>query len=272
MLQNLERVSQIIKTTAKLDILPKFRKLKDFEITTKKSGEIVTTVDILAEKRLTSELSRLVPGSVVVGEESVSDNPLLLKKLKDDRPVWIIDPLDGTRNFAKGKECYAIIVAFCHAGSTLAGWIYDPAEDIMLSACKGQGARVNDRVFKVPSTPEIKYMSGSASQYNSNRLNNCHENANIPKHMLRYGCVGKEYIDLILGNLHFAEYGNLKPWDHAAGVLIHAESGGFSRFIPDGTEYKPISIIKNEFLLCANESDWNSLSYLFEQSCANRFN
>ena len=264
MLQNLKHVFEIIKTTAKLDIQPKFRKLKDFEITTKTSGEIVTTVDISAEKRLTSELLRLVPGSVVVGEESVSENPLILKKLKEDRPIWIIDPLDGTRNFAKGKECYAIIVAYYHAGATLAGWIYDPVKDIMLSASKGEGARVNDRVVSIPITPKIKYMSGSASQYNSNRLKNSQKNNSIPQHMLRYGCVGKEYIDLILGILHFAEYGSLKPWDHAAGVLIHAESGGFSGFIPDGVAYKPTSIIKNKFLLSANESDWKSLSYLFE--------
>jgi fructose-1,6-bisphosphatase/inositol monophosphatase family enzyme len=107
-------------------------------------------------------------------------------------------------------------------------------------------------------------MSGSASQFNSSRLKKSHENLCIPEHMVRYGCVGREYIDLILGILHFAEYGNLKPWDHAAGVLIHSESGGFSGFIPDGKCYKPTAIFKNKFLLCADKRDWRSLSSLFD--------
>jgi fructose-1,6-bisphosphatase/inositol monophosphatase family enzyme len=77
MLPNVKVVSEIIKTTAKIDILPFFRKLKDHETSDKKTGEIVTEADIRAEKRLTKELLKLLPGSLVVGEEAAAADPTI---------------------------------------------------------------------------------------------------------------------------------------------------------------------------------------------------
>jgi fructose-1,6-bisphosphatase/inositol monophosphatase family enzyme len=81
--------------------------------------------------------------------------------------------------------------------------------------------------------------------------------------MIRYRCVGREYTDLALGELHFAEYGMLKPWDHAAGILIHTEAGGYSSYTKDQTPYRPCPTTRKHLLAAANQTEWRVLKELF---------
>jgi fructose-1,6-bisphosphatase/inositol monophosphatase family enzyme len=263
MLPDSQQIAAIIRKTAEIEILPLFRKLKDHEISDKDSGEIVTAADIQAEKRLTADLVKTVAGSVAVGEEAVSDDPSIMNRLDGDHPVWIIDPLDGTRNFANGKECFAVIVAYCQGGETLAGWIYDPVNDQMFCANKGQGARVDDERLEIKKSPSIIDMTGSVSKRHFERLNKRRPSPEIPGDMIRYRCVGREYTDLTLGVLHFAEYGMLKPWDHAAGILIHTEAGGYSAFTEDRMAYQPGPTTRKHLLAAASKSEWETLQRLF---------
>jgi len=266
MLPNPKHISEIIRRTAETEILPLFCKLKDNQIDKKESGEIVTVADIKAEKKLTKALIATVPDSIAVGEEAVSNNISILDRLAGDKPIWIIDPLDGTRNFANGKECFAVIVAYCQHGETLAGWIYDPVNRKMFYATKGQGAWVNDTPLKSLASPSIVNMSGSVSKRNTNRLDKLRLSTDIPAKMTRYRCTGREYSDLALGVLHFAEYELLKPWDHAAGILIHAEVGGYSAFVDDKKPYKPVPTIKKKLLIASNQSEWKTLRMLFSNN------
>ena len=266
MLPDLKKISEIIQKTAEVEILPLFQKLKDHEISEKKSGEIVTAADINAERKLTEALMAVTPGSVTVGEEAVTNDPSILDRLKGDKPIWIIDPLDGTRNFANGVKCFAIIVAYCHGGETLAGWIYDPVNEMMFSASKGKGTWVDDKRLEIKKSPSTIDMVGSVSKRHSDVLDKHRPSPDIPGVMLRYRCVGREYTDLALGVLHFSEYGMLKPWDHAAGVLIHSEAGGFSAFTVDQTAYFPGPTTQKHFLAAANKDDWQELRELFVET------
>src|SRR3546814_8953683 len=90
------------------------------------SSDLVTVVDVAVEKRLTARLTDLLPGSLVVGEEAVHAEPALMDQLASDAPVWILDPIDGTRNFAHGCPVFAIMVALAQGGESIAGWILDP--------------------------------------------------------------------------------------------------------------------------------------------------
>jgi fructose-1,6-bisphosphatase/inositol monophosphatase family enzyme len=267
MLPDTSQISAIIKSTAEIEILPLFRKLKDHEVSDKESGEIVTAADVRAEERLTTELLKTVPGSVAVGEEAASEDNSILERLTEDKPVWVIDPLDGTRNFANGKECFAVIVAYCLNGQTLAGWIYDPVSQVMYTAKQGQGAwsfsREVEKQLKIAISPDINSMTGSVSKRHFERLKKRRPSPDIPGDMIRYRCVGREYTDLTLGVLHFAEYGMLKPWDHAAGILIHSEAGGYSAFTEDQTLYQPGPTTRKHLLAAANEDDWQTLRALF---------
>src|SRR5215475_330010 len=92
----LAEVERVIRAVARDEILPYFGGLESGHIAEKAPGDLVTVADRAAEEALTEALSRLVPGSVVVGEEAVADDPATLRRLGGDAPVWVVDPVDGT--------------------------------------------------------------------------------------------------------------------------------------------------------------------------------
>lgn len=237
MLPDAEKVIEIIRETAATLIVPRFRQLADEDIREKSPGDLVTIADVESEKHLESLLTDLMPGSLVVGEEEAEDFPRVLDRLKGDEPVWILDPLDGTRNFAAGREPFAVIVALAQGQETLMGWIYDPIADEMVWAAKGEGCYFGDAKLTLGTPPAIAEMTGSLSGRIAERL---FGKKGTPKHISRVGCVGRDYMDLALGRTDFARYAfQLKPWDHAAGVLLHNEAGGVNRLLKTNTKYHP---------------------------------
>ena len=96
-----------------------------------------------AEEALVEGLRALLPGSVAVGEEAVAGDPALLATLDGDAPVWIIDPIDGTHNFAVDNPRFTTLVALAHRGELLASWTYAPVLDVMATARAGAGAHVD---------------------------------------------------------------------------------------------------------------------------------
>ncbi len=254
MVPNTEQVIQIIQETAASLITPRFRQLSDGEVREKAPGDLVTIADVEAEKHLEAELTALVPGSVVVGEEEAENFPSVLDRLKRNEPVWVLDPVDGTRNFAHGREPFAVIVAYCRGGETLMGWIHDPIAGEIIWAGKGQGCWQGNTRLKLSSPPPIRDMKGSLSGRVAKRLKSV---SDAPTDISRVGCVGRDYMDLALGRLHFARYAyHLKPWDHAADVLMHAEAGGTSQLIKTGVDYHPdlspkVAGASNEILMLA---------------------
>jgi fructose-1,6-bisphosphatase/inositol monophosphatase family enzyme len=257
------RVDQIIRAIAKAEVMPRFRNLDAGDISEKSPKNFVTTADIEAEKRLAQDLTLLIPGSVAIGEESVEDNPGLLNALNNESPVWILDPVDGTGNFAAGKACFALIVAYCVGGETLAGWIHDPINDVTVWAIKGEGAWIGNQRLKIDSAIPINQMSGSLGPRLRHRMCHTWGYAEDDTRLMRYKCVGMEYLDLARGVLHFARYaGKIKPWDHAAGILIHTEAGGYSQLSGGitGNYQTTAGIIDNSSLLLApNSPAWEQL-------------
>lgn len=267
---DLENVANIIREAAEFELLPRFGKLRKSDIMSKGGRDVVTTADFEAERRIKDGLLSQFPDTNFIGEEESDKNPDQLLALGGDRPVWVVDPLDGTRNFSRGKACFAIIIALIENGETQAGWIFDPVSNVMAVATRGGGAWVGGRRLELSSSVSIDKMNGSLGPKLAERLkqHGAEKGANGPAQTLRYGCVGREYIDLGLGKLHFALYGGkLKPWDHAAGVLIHHEAGGFSAMSPERTPYRPAVLPKNPHLLLApDERQWDELHRLLLES------
>ena len=119
---DVDAVSRLITDVAREIVLPKFRTLRADEIYHKPTAghvdDVVTVVDREAETRLSEGLLAMIPSACVIGEEATHDRPELLGLLKDDKPVWIVDPLDGTSNFANGDDRFGIMVCFAmSAGS-----------------------------------------------------------------------------------------------------------------------------------------------------------
>ena len=252
-------VSNVIKTIVKEEIIDRFQRLQKYEITTKSRGEIVTDADIQTEIRLSSALRTLMPSSTIIGEEGYEENNSVIERFDGDSPVWVIDPLDGTRNFSEGKPCFCTIVAFCLNNTTYLAWIYDPINKLMYFAAKGSGAWCNDKIIETKFEPEISEMTGSIGKNRREYLFARHSKINsvMPKRLTRYRCCGMEYVDLARGRLHFAEYNLLKPWDHAAGILIMEEAGGYGAFIDTNQPYTPGPIINNRFVATHRAGNWN---------------
>src|ERR1700691_5898215 len=121
-----QTVSSMIRETARSVILPRFRALKREEIAEKGPGDFVTIADLEAERQLAALLTGALPGSVVLGEEAAAKNPELLRLTGGAAPLWIVDPIDGTSNFARGEPGFAVILAYVENGDVRARWIYDP--------------------------------------------------------------------------------------------------------------------------------------------------
>jgi fructose-1,6-bisphosphatase/inositol monophosphatase family enzyme len=262
-------VQAVIREVAETLILPRFQRLAAHEISEKKAGDIVTIADQEAEHALEAALRKLLPGSAVVGEEAVSARPAALDALGGDGPVWIVDPVDGTQNFADGKPCFAVIVALAEHGETVAGWIYEPVAATTIWAIRGEGAYEDGVQLRLGAPKQMRKFTGSLNRRHHQRLKQSGDavEREIGERATRYRCVGAEYADLARGKLDFARYGGpIKPWDHAAGVLIHAEAGGYGAIAETGKPYRPVPTLNPQTLLLApSEGNWRSLFDLLER-------
>lgn len=253
-MMDIDKVSSIITETAAEEILPRFNHLSAGQIREKRPGELVTEADTEAERVMTRRLRELIPGSAVVGEEAVAADPALLRLLEGEGSVWIIDPVDGTANFAKGNPRFAVIVALVRDGVTVGGWILDPLSERLIIAELGAGAWLGRERLAVLPTAPLADLTGSVKR--SGRL------ASLVAKCTRKGSAAHDYIDLVTGKLHFAHYNRLMPWDHAAGVLIHAESGGHAA-LTNGRPYRPRAE-EGCLLLAPTAGTWTSLQAVIE--------
>ena len=234
-------VSRLIAEIAAEEIMPRFRRLADGDIREKGPGDLVTTVDENCERRLGEHLTALLPGSVMVGEEGATEDPHRLHLIGSETPVWIVDPLDGTTNFVRGRERFAVIVALACHGRTIVGWIHDPIRRVTATAGAGQGAFLDGRrvALQEPrNLGELSVVLGIPSQSGWRRDAGLRLAGATRTHS-PIGSAGATYLDLLTGRTHVALFSSLKPWDHAAGVLILREAGGHAA-LADGRAYAPV--------------------------------
>ncbi len=249
-----ERVAALIRTVAAEEIVPRYQSLGAEDVFEKRPGDLVTAADLAAEARLAEGLVAMAPGSSVVAEEMAHKDPGVLKRLAGDAPVWVIDPVDGTANFAAGKPDFAVIVAYVERGRTCAGWILDVLGDEMALAEEGSGAYSNGTRLHAASAAPLPDMTG----YVGARLRARPEIAARLGPIRVSRCSGRDHFDLARGTLHYALFRRAMPWDHAAGVLIHREAGGYSAS-EDGTPYRPAGAPEQGLLLAPDRDAWETV-------------
>jgi fructose-1,6-bisphosphatase/inositol monophosphatase family enzyme len=150
-----QRVADLMRETAEVELVPRFRALAQDEIRQKRPGDVVTIADELSEQRLAAGLARILPGVPVVGEEAVENDPGLVQLIaRPGEACWIVDPLDGTSNFAAGRERFAMIVCLVRDRRAIAGWILDVLGDQMAVAMSGQGVTLGGIPIKARPTEE----------------------------------------------------------------------------------------------------------------------
>lgn len=235
-------VQALMREAAERAILPHYRVLAAHEIVTKSANDVMTDVvtiaDHEAETILGEGLARLLPEASIVGEEAVEADPAVLERL-GDALCWIIDPLDGTNNFAAGKPPFGILIALAEYGETIAGWIYDVLSGRLCVATRGGGAFVaGERITARPTGQNPPVAANSLIYMSPDRR--AAVQAGIAPHYTLVDiprCAAEQYPRLALGQNDVAIFERTLPWDHAAGALFLNEAGGKAAR-PDGSAYR----------------------------------
>lgn len=240
----LDQVADIIREVAHDKIVPRFEQLKQEEIRQKSGpGDLVTIADEEAEIELTRILKDILPGSQVVGEEAVSSGTVLRDILKDrENIVWVVDPVDGTGNFAHGRPIFGTMVALVKGGERVASWIYQIPRTRMIAAEKGAGVTIEGSRFQPPAKPSDDMDFKAMSAFIGTKFIPSHMRPFVESQISQLGdvttctCCAWEYIDVLEGKRTFSFYKRIEPWDHLAGALILSEAGYYTRKW-DGEEY-----------------------------------
>jgi fructose-1,6-bisphosphatase/inositol monophosphatase family enzyme len=255
---------ELLRTAAQTEIMPRFRKLGAADVR-QKSGplDLVTEADEAAERLITDGLLRRFPGAVVIGEEAASADPSRLGALGDADLAFVVDPVDGTANFAAGLPLFGVMAAAIVRGEIVAAAIHDPVCDDTALAIRGEGAwseapdgRRTD--LRVAAPVPAEEMTGNVSWRflpEPRRGTVC---ANLPRlaGSWDYRCAAHEYRMACAGHCHLLFFNRLMPWDHAPGWLLHQEAGGYSAKL-DGSPYTPLR--NDGGLICApDRASWEA--------------
>ncbi len=258
---------EAVRRVARAEILPRFRALSAGEIDTKSGPEdLVTVADRAAERALEAAVSEILPEAAFVGEEGVSADPKRLELIGSQDLCVIVDPIDGTWNFAHGLAVFGVILAVVARGQTVFGLIYDPSFDDWIAARRGGGAwRGGPQQDPVPlALSDGPVRREEAAGFSSLFLYPLPYRRRLAEefvtwrrvHSLR--CSAHEYRLLAQGSADFCLNAMLSPWDHAAGALIMEEAGGVCRLL-DGRDYRP-TLTEGRLLTARSEALWQALA------------
>lgn len=197
------------------------------QVSNKGDIDLVTEADLASEKLIIERIRSYYPRHAILAEESGDSH--VIEGASDWK--WIIDPLDGTTNYAHGYPCFCVSIALERAGAIELGVIYDPTRDELFAAERGQGATLNDRRIRVSEVDELNNaMLCTGFPYNvRERPNFARDFANFTmaaQAVRRDGSAAIDLAYLACGRFDGFWEDGLKAWDVAAGVLLIEEAGG----------------------------------------------
>lgn len=222
---DLEQLKSIVITASKEELLPRFNAVKR---NYKHDGSVVTEADLVMQARLISHLKEAYPTIALLGEEMSSEQQQSL--LTSGSPLWCLDPIDGTSNFAAGVPYFCVSLALIENGVITLGLIYDPIREECFTAQLGQGAYLNgkqlcsqdtdlqlkDTIAMIDFkrlTPELATRLVLHRPYGSQRS---------------LGSIALELCWIAAGRGHIYLHGQQQLWDDAAAQLILSEAGGLA--------------------------------------------
>ena len=259
-------LASVLADAARTEIMPRFARLSGVDRRQKTSAfDIVTEADEAAEAAVLSALrERHGSGAAFIGEESAGRDPSLLASIATADLAFIVDPLDGTKNFASGLPLFGVMAAVTVAGEVVAAAIHDPVRGDTACALRDGGAWMQvpggERTALQVAAPvplgEMDCVVGTNFLPEPLRTE-------VNSRLSRLGmstwfrCAAHEYRLAAAGHVHTLFYNKLMPWDHAAGWLLHREAGGHSGHF-DGSAYLPSHTTGG--LVCAtDERSWDAV-------------
>ena len=230
-------VLALMRDVAERTIMPRHRALKATEIIEKADDDLVTIADREAEVALAEGLAKLHPEAAIVGEEAVHADPSVMDRLTGT--CWIIDPIDGTANFASGSGHFGIMIALAEGGAAQAGWIYDPQRDRLCAAHLGQGATIDGEQVLARTSGANPPRLAAMTKFMATDQRARFETEILPHYtpVQAPGAACEQYPLTVLGEHDLAIYERTLPWDHAAGNLFLNEAGGTCLRL-DGSSYR----------------------------------
>lgn len=208
-------------------IIRSLDRLDTIQVSQKLPNDYVTEIDQKVERDIIDIIQKSYPSHSILGEESGEITG------KDDNYIWIIDPIDGTRNFIHGFPQFAVSIAIAYKGKIEHGVIYDPVRQELFSASRGKGARVNDRRMRVSSRKTLEDCllgTGCPARHSPKHVEAYTESlkAVMPfcGDVRRAGAATLDLAYVACGRLDGFWEAGLKVWDVAAGSLMIKEAGG----------------------------------------------
>lgn len=234
----------LVRRVAKAEIMPRFRRLPEGSVQSKSApDDLVTEADLGAEAAFAEGVRAILPDALMLGEEAIAAHPAILDGLAGADRAVILDPVDGTWNFAKGLTTFGVILAIAEKGETVFGLLYDPVMDDWVRTSRGRGtwferpdgerrrlsiggeASIPDAVGFVPlflyPLEVWQKLAGAIPGF---------------RRIWSVRCSCHEYRLMAQGHADFCLSGSLNPWDHAAGALAVEEAGGAVGLL-DGRAY-----------------------------------
>lgn len=203
--------------------------------------DLVTEVDVLSEQCIRQHIRARFPDHALLAEEGgLTETASAFR--------WIVDPLDGTTNYAHGYPFFSVAIALEHQGEVIVGVVYDPLRDELFSAAKGQGTTCNGRRLRVSEVTALEQaLLVTGFPYNvkaSPQKNLDHFSAflDLAQAIRRDGSAALDLAYVAAGRFDGFWELNLAPWDMAAGSLLVTEAGGhvtafngsaFSPYVPE---------------------------------------
>ena len=237
------QIDAIVREVSQQEILPRFGSMDPSRISEKSSAvDLVALADQAAERALVAKRSALLPEADVFGEETVAEDPTRLDGVGQSEMTVIIDPIDGTWNFAKGIAVFGTMVAVIVGDETCFGLIHDPISGESILAHRGGGAwcvaedgsRRQIHVAEDIDGVQTVGLVGSDWMRHPRFAMLAPPFARVSS----LGASAHDYRMICMGRYHASICHGLNAWDHAAGQLIHAEAGGVSS-LSDGQPYRP---------------------------------
>ncbi|WP_295451632.1 inositol monophosphatase family protein [uncultured Thiodictyon sp.] len=224
---DLQRLTQVLRAAAHSEIMPRFHHVKS---SAKADGSLVTETDAAAQASITAALTQIWPGIPLLGEEMTQHEQAQLLGTAD-QAIWVLDPLDGTSNYAGGYPGFAISLALVEHGQVVQGAVLDPVRNECFCARRGGGAWCNGAPI-APFAPGPR-LGDCLAMVDFKRL----PAARIPalfrpggfRSQRNLGASALEWCWLAAGRFQLYLHGGQKLWDYAAGQLIADEAGVASR-------------------------------------------
>ena len=226
-----EQLKNIIVAAAREELLPRFARVSRRQ---KIDGSIVTEADLALQRRIARQLKQHWPDTVFLGEEMTAEEQAGL--LESAQPVWCLDPLDGTSNFAAGIPYFAVSLALVQQGEVTLGLVYDPLRDECFAAGKGRGAAVNGQPLVLAETGLGLEETTAIIDFKRLSVPLAERLVSKPPFASQrnFGASALDWCWLAAGRGHLYLHGKQNIWDYAAGNLVFDEAGGYATTLSGG--------------------------------------